>query len=238
MDIGLAGLLAIMPIDKRPGVRTAAAFAFVTAFQCIHAFTSYGAWSSFGRFSLDDPEYKPLPVRLIPLHEELFRADLNGGPLGLLSWVMMLLFGANAHDLRSGERHRKFVRSCLLWGIGLCSLALLLQLEWPGAKEARPFSARTISAPFPLWATGLCLFQLVGFHLLCDRLGVIIPTFAAVALNPLAIYIAQHLILDVAGRWKPEQFSMAGGIAGLALFWTLFASAAWLMQKKGICVKL
>lgn len=238
MDIGLAGLLAIMLIDKRPGVRAAAAFAFVAAFQCIHTFTSYGTWSSFGRFSMDDSGYKPVLVRLLPLHEELFRANLNGGPLGPLSWVMMLLFGANTYDLLAGESRRKFVRTCLLWVFGLCSLALLLQLEWPGVKEAWPFSARTMTAPFPLWATGLCMFQLVGFHLLCDRLGVIIPTFAAVALNPLAIYIAQHLILDVAGGFKPERLRLAEGVAGLALFWILFASAAWFMRKKEIYIKL
>ncbi|MBA3975018.1 MAG: hypothetical protein C0504_12480 [Candidatus Solibacter sp.] len=238
MDIGLAGLLAIMLIDKRPGVRTAAAFAFVAAFQCIHGLTSYGEWSIHGRFSLSDPEYRPLLVRLLPFSEELFRVRLNGGPLGPLSWVMMLLFGANAYDLLAAGNHRKFVGACVVWGIGLCSLALLLQMEWPGVKAAWPLSARTMAAPFPLLASGLCYLQLLGFHLLCDRRGVLIPTFAAVALNPLVIYIAQHLILDVAGRFKPQRLSLAEGVAGLALFWAFFASAAWVMQKKRIYVRL
>lgn len=238
MDIGLAGLLAIMLIDKRPGVRAAAAFAFVAAFQCIHSLTSYGNWSIHGRFSPTNPEYRPLLVELLPLSKALFRTSLNGGPLGPLSWVMMLLFGANAYDWLASGNRRRFIGACLVWGISLCSLALILQMEWPGVKALWPLSARTMAAPFPLWASGLCFLQLLIFHLLCDRLGVVIPGFAAVALNPLVIYIAQHLILDVADRFTPERLSLAEGVTGLALFWTFFAFAAWFMKKKEIYVKL
>ena len=94
MHIGISGLLAVALIDKKPRTRIIAAFAFVLVYQAVYMLTSYGTWSMNGRFSLENPEYIPLLVRLIPLHGELFAVTLDGGLLGSLSWVMMLLFGS------------------------------------------------------------------------------------------------------------------------------------------------
>lgn len=238
MDIGLAGLLAVALIDKRLRARIAAAFAFVALYQCIHMFTSYGTWSVTGKFSAADPEYVPLLVRLIPLHEELFATTLNGGPLGPLSWVMMLLFGSYAYDLMAQRNERAFLLGCLGWGIGLCALGFALRLEWPGVKAEWPFSARYMTAPFPLWATGLCFLHLLLFYLLCDKLRVLIPTFTSVGMNPLVIYIAQSLFLDVADGFAPDRLSLFVGLAGFAVFWSVFAAVAYYLHRRRIYIKL
>ncbi len=238
MDIGLAGLLAVALIDKKPVTRILAAFAFVFAYQCIHMFTSYGLWSVHGQFSLEDPEYVPLLVRLVPLYEELFDVTLNGGPLGPLSWVMMLLFGSVAYDVMAERNEKKFMLSCLGWGIGLCAAGYVLHMEWPGVKEAWPFSARYMTAPFPLWATGLCFLQLLAFYIICDKLHLKLPTFTSVGMNPLVIYIAQSLFLDVADDFAPETLSLAAGLAGFAVFWGIFAGVAYYMQRRRIFIKL
>ncbi|MBI2433533.1 MAG: hypothetical protein HYV26_11745 [Candidatus Hydrogenedentes bacterium] len=234
MDIGLAGLLAVAFIDKKPRTRIIAAFVFVLVYQCIHMFTSYGTWSVHGKFSLEDPEYMPLLVRLLPLNDELFGTTLNGGPLGPLSWVMMLLFGTLAYDLMAARNEKKFILGCLAWGVGLCALAYALHVEWPGWKQEWPFSARYMTAPFPLWGTGLCFFQLLAFYLLCDKLGVRIPTFTSVGMNPLALYIAQSLFLDAAEDFAPERLSLAG----FALFWGIISTAAYYMHRKKIYIKI
>ena len=238
MDIGLAGLLAVMLIDKKPRTRILAAFAFVLAYQCIHMFTWYGTWSVHGSFSLDNPDYVPLLVRLTPLNDQIFGTSLNGGPLGPLSWVMMLLFGSYAYDLMKERNEKRFILGCLGWGVGLCALGYMFHCPWPGVKEEWPFSARFMTAPFPLWSTGLCFLQLLAFYLICDKVHLRIPTFTSVGMNPLVIYIAQSLILAVAEGFAPERLSLIAGLIGFALFWGLFAGAAYYMHKKRIYVKL
>ena len=221
MDIGLAGLLSVLLIDKRPRTRIAAAFGFLLLYQCIYMFTSYGVWSAEGKFNPADPKFAPLWVRLIPLSEELFKTSLNGGPLGPLSWVVMLLFGSYAYDLMSERNERKLIVACLGWGVGLCAAAYTLHVEWPGMKAQWPFSARFMTAPFPLWSSGLCFLQLLAFYLFCDKFGLRFPTFTSVGMNPLIIYIAQSLFLGVAEGFAPERASLFVGVTGFALFWAV-----------------
>ena len=238
MDIGLAGLIAIPLIDKSPRARILAAFGLVALYQCIHMFTSYGVWSMNGKFSLDDPEYIPLLARLIPLDDALFGTSLNGGPLGPLSWVMMLLFGTYAYDVLSSKNEKKFMIACAAWGIGLCAMGYALHVAWPGVKEQWPFSARYMTAPFPLWSTGLCFLQLLLFYVICDKLRLRIPTFTSVGMNPLVLYIAQSLFLDVAEDFSPERLSLFAGVLGFAAFWAIFAGIAYYLHSRKIYIKL
>lgn len=238
MDIGLAGLLAIYLIDKKPRTRIAAAFLFVLLYQCIHMFTSYGTWSVQGKFSLTDPEYTPLLVQLTPLYDQLFGTSLNGGPLGPLSWVMMLLFGSYAYDLVAARDEKKLVIACLGWGIGLCLLGYALQCPWPGVKETWPFSARYMTAPFPLWSTGLCFLQLLAFYLICQKLNLRLPTFTSVGMNPLAIYIFQSLFLGVMESFEPERLSLVTGLLGFAIFWGAISGVAYYLHQRKIYIKL
>ncbi len=90
MDIGLAGLLALPFIHRRGRIRIAAALGMVALYQALCLFTVYGSWVTRAvKFGGDNT---PLLVQLLPLHEVLFEAALNGGPLGPLSWCMMLLY--------------------------------------------------------------------------------------------------------------------------------------------------
>ncbi len=236
MDIGLAGLLALPLINRSVRVRIAAAFGMVALYQALCLFTVYGPWVTRAiEFGEDNT---PLLVRLVPLKDALFGAALNGGPLGPLSWCMMLLFGTVAYDLLATGNQRKFLTGCLGWGAALGAAGYLLRLEWPGVKAAWPFSAYYMTAPFPLWATGLCFFHLVGFYLLCDKMHLRIPTLTAVGLNPLFIYILQFLVLDVAESFRPEKLSLVAGIAGFAMFYGLFAGLAYYLYRRRIFIKL
>lgn len=237
-DIGLAGLLAIPLIDKKPRTRVIAAFAFVIAYQCIHSLTSYGTWSMTGKFLEADPDHVPLLVRLVPLHDALFDVTLNGGPLGPMSWVMMLLFGTLAYDFMAEKNEKKFMAQCAAWGVGLCALGYALHVQWGDIKPEWPFSARYMTAPFPLWSTGLCFLQLLAFYLICDKLSVRIPTFTSVGMNPLILYIFQSLFLDVADSFAPDQLSLITGTIGFFVFWALIAGAAYYMHQRKIYIKL
>ncbi|MBK36435.1 MAG: hypothetical protein CME26_13035 [Gemmatimonadetes bacterium] len=210
MDIGLAGLLAVPFIHREPRTRIFIAFAYVAAYHGLFHLTSYGEWMMHRHWSADDETYVPLLVRLVPIHSELFSARLNGGPLGPLSWSMMLLFGSVAYDWFSGDKRRFVVRS-LMWGVMLCLLGLALRSGWLGLKPEWPFSARWMTAPFPLWATCLCLFHLLAFHFICDRLNLRIPTCTVVGMNPLVIYIIHIPVLDVADGFRPEHSPLQSG---------------------------
>lgn len=239
MDIGLAGLLALFLIDKAPAVRAAAAFVYVAVYQAFVQFTVYGPWilRAEGHGNIGG-EATPLLVKLIPQHGELFDVALNGGPLGPLSWCMMLLFGSIAYDLMATRDDKKFIGGCFGLGVLCCALGYGLSLEWPGVKDAWPISAYHMTAPFPLWATGLCFFQLLAFYLICDKLGFEVPTFTAVGMNPLFLYILQCLLLDVMGSFKPEAMSLYVGIIGFALFYAAFAILAWWMKRNAIYIKI
>ncbi|MBI2424507.1 MAG: hypothetical protein HYV27_16875 [Candidatus Hydrogenedentes bacterium] len=238
MDIGLAGIIAIPLIDKSARVRIAAAAALLLAYQAMFTFTSYGVWLREGAFSLEDPGYVPLLVRLLPLQDYLFGARLNGGPLGPLSWVTMLLFGSCAYDWMAARKEGSFVFRCVAWGAGLCALAWAFHAAWPGLKPAWPISAHYMTIPFPLWATGLCFLHVLGFYVLCDKLRVVIPTFTPVGMNPLALYIVQSLFLGVLEEFSPARFSFVAGVLGFAAFWGVFSGAAWFLHRRRIYIKL
>jgi predicted acyltransferase len=236
MDIGLAGLLALPLIGKRPRVRVAAAFGMVALYQTIVMLTVYGPWIT-RTLELDDGS-TPLWIRLIPLHDALFDVRINGGPLGPLSWSMMLLFGTVAYDwLRAGST-RQVALACVGWGSTLCAAGYALSAAWPGVKPAWPISAYYMTAPFPLWATGLCLLHLLAFHVLCDHLRLRVPTFADVGMNPLVIYIAQALVLDVAEGFDPLQLPLAAGLAGLVIVYGVFAALAYALRRRNVLIRL
>lgn len=237
MDIGLAGLLALFLIDKGPGIRAAAAFVYLGIYHAFVHFTAYGPWI-MRKVSDIGGEETPLWVKLIPQHGELFDVAINGGPLGPLSWCMMLLFGSIAYDMLRADDDRKFLGGCAALGVGLCALGYGLSMEWPGVKEAWPISAYYMTAPFPLWSTGLCFLTLFAFYVICDKIGFEIPTFTAVGMNPLFIYILHILLLDVMGNFEPESMSIYTGMAGFAIFYGAFAALAWGLQRKEIYIKI
>ncbi|RKX37001.1 MAG: hypothetical protein DRP64_17825 [Verrucomicrobia bacterium] len=236
MDIGLAGLLAVLLIDKKTWIRIVGAFGMVGVYQAIHMFTSYGQWNT-GAIKYGS-ENTPLLVKLIPMQSDLFGSTLNGGPLGPMSWCMMLLLGTVAYDMMAAKDEKKFFVGSLAWGIGLCAAAYALHVPWGEFKEAWPFSARYMTAPFPLWASGLCFFQLLAFYVVCDKLHFRIPSLTCIGMNPLFIYIISILLIDVIEGLDVLEMSLPAGFGGFALFYGIFVALAYWMCRKNIYIKI
>ena len=95
-----------------------------------------------------------------------------------------------------------------------------------------------MTAPFPLWATGLCFLHLVIFYFVCDKLRLRIPTLTSLGMNPLFIYILLSLVLDVAEDFAPEKLNLATGMAGFAVFYGLFAGLAYFLYRRRIFIKI
>jgi predicted acyltransferase len=238
-DIGLAGLLALFLIDRKPAIRIGAAFAYLGIYQAMYSWTIYGEWVRRTiSFTGDDAAPVPLLIRAIPQWDQLFAVSLNGGPLGPLSWVMMLLFGSLAYDLLAARDEKKFIIGCLAWGIGLCIAGHIIHIPWGEAKPEWPNSAYHMTAPFPLWSTGLCFLTLLAFYLICDKIGFEIPTFTALGMNPLFIYILQSLLLSSMGAFPIEGLTPTMGIVYFALFYAAIAGLAWWMKQRNIFVKI
>ena len=237
MNIGLASLIAIWFVDKKPAVRIGVAVAFLALYQAIFSFTSYGEWM------LRTIEYKdetmPLIWKLIPIGTELVGWPGNGGPIGHWSWLLMLISGTIAYDIMATRDSRKIITGCILWGVVLSAAGWALHLEWPGVKEAWPFSKYWMTAPYALWASGLCFLTMFAFYVLCDVLKVRVPHLTAFGMNPLVIYILQWCIMETSHRFIPEETTNWFAImAGFAVFYGICYGTAYTLYKRKIFVKL
>lgn len=235
-DIGLCGLLAIFLIDKAPSIRIGAAVVYLALYQAMYSWTIYGQWVA--RAIKFDEDNAPLLVKLIPQWDQLFAVSLNGGPLGPLSWVFMLLIGSVAYDMLASRDEKKFITGCLAWGLGLCAAGFLFHVPWGAAKAEWPTTAYLMTVPFPLWSTGLSFLTLLVFYVICDKLHFTIPTFTAMGMNPLFIYILHNLLLN-----SLEDFPIAGltptvGFGLFVVFYGAHAGIAEWMKRRGIVVKL
>jgi predicted acyltransferase len=238
MNIGLAGLLAIPVIDRKPGVRIAMGLLLLAAYQAVFSMTSYGGWL-LGTVVYEKEGVLPFIFKLIPLGPELVKSNINGGPIGHWSWCFMLLCGTIAYDLLATRNTARIMRGCLAWGAALCAAGLILRLEWPGIKAAWPFSQYWMTAPYALWASGLFFLTLLAFYALCDGLDIRIPHLTVLGQNPLFIYILQYLIMDSAERFLPEHTSFLPGVlVGFAVFYAACYGSACYLHQKGIIVKL
>lgn len=237
MNIGLAGLLAVWVADRKPAVRLGAGVAMLGLYQAIFSLTTYGGWLQ--RTVEYTEETMPLVWKLIPFGPTLIDCPINGGPLGHWSWLLMLLCGTIGYDIIATRNARRIVVGTLVWGAILASAGWALKMEWPGIKEAWPFSKYWVTAPFALWSSALCFFTLLAFYVLCDVLKLRVPTLSVLGMNALFIYIVQWCIMETSERFIPHDTTNWPGImAGFALFFGLCYGIARYLYEKRIFVKL
>jgi predicted acyltransferase len=142
MNIGLAGLVALLIVDKKWYVRVAYALGLLVAYQLIFSNTSYGEWllrmGKYGR----DLDW-PFITTFIPLRGDLLSVQINGGLIGHWGWATMLIFGTIAYDIMATRDSKKIVS-------GLLGMGLLLTVAGWGARavgtkayyaEAEPYAA-------------------------------------------------------------------------------------------------
>ena len=211
-DIGLGGLIALWVIEKSAGARIATAFAYLALYQAVFSLTGYGAW--------------------------VMQHSLNGGPLGPLSWSFMLLLGTVAFDLVAERDLGRIVRGCLAWGLGLCAAGWALRFPWPGIKAEWPFTAYGMSAPYPMYSTGLCFLLLLGFVLLCDSRRLRIPHLSVLGMNPLVLYVTQLVVLRVGHVPIPGNSSAATVLLTFIPLYFIHYLLAWFLHRKHIIIKI
>jgi predicted acyltransferase len=212
MDIGCSGLLALPFLERSARVRLAAAILYLTLYQTLYSYTGYGAW--------------------------VVSRSINGGPLGPLSWVFMLLLGSLAGDLILQGGRRRLLLHALGWAVALSALGWAFRAEWPGWKAFWPFSPYMMSVPFPLYATGLAFALMAGFYLLCDVAGWQFPHLTLLGRNPLVLYLLQALLVVLVRVIFPSETGVAGALLVFAGVYAACYLTAWLMHRRGIIVKI
>ncbi|MFA6245099.1 MAG: hypothetical protein WC655_29420, partial [Candidatus Hydrogenedentales bacterium] len=212
VDIGLSGLLALPFIALGTKARVAAAAGYMALYQLLYSYGGYGPW--------------------------VMAHSYDGGPLGPLSWVFCLLLGTVAYDLVATHDTRKIVIGCLAWGIGLSIAGWAFRAEWPGVKEFWPFSQTGMSAPYPIYATGLAFLTFLIFYVLSDLWRIEIPTLTVFGANPLVLYILHGMYIDIHGNIVPSESGIFMALLAFAGLYLMCYAVARYMYTHRMFVKI
>ncbi|MCE1198655.1 MAG: acyltransferase family protein [Marinilabiliales bacterium] len=210
VDIGFAGLLTIPFILASKTVRTLAALLFLLLYQLLFIYSGYGEWT--------------------------MAHSIDGGPLGPLSWVSILLFGTVLYDYLVEDESGKFVWKTLLYGSLLMLAGLLLSLLEP--REWWQISQRSMTVAYPLLSSGIGFVTYLLFWWINDRKKWEIPHLTLLGMNPLLIYMVQNVLIEMHGEFLPATAPLWQALSGyLILYAVCFAVARYLWKNK-ILIKL
>lgn len=211
-DIGFSGLLALPFLLRSWPVRAAASVVYLVAYEVLFRFTGYGEWAMAN--------------------------TINGGPLGPLSWVFLLLWGTVAWDILTPGRPQRGILGCLAVGGALLAAGWLLRMPWGAWKPLWPFSAYGMTAPYPVFSAGICFCTVAAFVLLCDVLQVRLPTLTPLGHNPLFLYLLQALLVVLVSVAVPGGVSPPAALATWACVYCVVYAAALALYRRGIVIRL
>jgi len=210
VDIGFAGLLALPFILSSKTIRTIVAFTFLIVYQVLFVFAGYGEWTMAN--------------------------SIDGGPLGPLSWVSILLFGTLLYDFLCESTSRNFVRKTLYYGLVLVVLGYLLSLMQPQVNWQ--FSQRSMSMAYPILASGIGYLTFLLFYFLNDQYKIEIPHLTILGMNPLLLYIVQSILIAMYGSQLPANAPLWQALAGFAVIYTLCYLVAHYLWRNKLVVKI
>ena len=209
--IGMGGLIALPFIHRSPRVRVAAAVACLALYQALFLYTPYGHWV---------------------MNTE---TGQNGGPLAALSWGAVLIVGTLAWDMIQARTPDRIMRDFLLYSFAFMIGGWLLSLPWPGVKDAWEFTRFGMSAPLPVYATGVAFATYNLFFMFSERHKIHFPMLTPIGRNPLVIYAALGVLMGFTKlalwRWgEPAPLFATLVFAGQAF--VLYAVAVFLDRRQ------
>ena len=212
MDIGVSGMLALPFMADSSRVRLCMAALYLALFQAFYSCTPYGEW--------------------------LMHNSINGGPLGPLSWVFILLMGTVAADCVSSKRNARMLLFFVCMAVMLSVIGWLLRMEWNGTKQFWPFSQYAMSAPYPIYATGLCFFTVLFFYVLCEWFGIVTPHLTTLGRNPLVLYLLQAALVLLVRVIVPSDVSIVGALLCLGFVYGACYIVAYRLYSSGKIIKI
>jgi predicted acyltransferase len=210
VDIGFAGLITLPFIVRDKFSRLTGAVLLLVLFQLLFLFTGYGDWT--------------MPN------------SIDGGPLGPISWASILVFGTIQMDYLLEENSNSFIRKSLILGIPLLVTGLGLSYLQP--KESWEFSQRSMTAAYPIFASGLSVLTFLGFYLWADVWKFKIPHMAILGMNPLVIYIIQQVLIEFYGDVLPKTAPWWQAMVGFAVIYGICYLIAKYLYRNQYFIKL
>jgi predicted acyltransferase len=107
VDIGFGGLLVLPFIMSTKITRFIVAMVYLIGHQLLFIFTAYGEWT--------------------------MKNSIDGGPLGILPWAAILIFGTITYDYLKENPQKQFIHKSLILGIPLVVIGYTLSLLEPQA---------------------------------------------------------------------------------------------------------
>jgi predicted acyltransferase len=212
MDIGASGMLAL-PLLARPWWwRAAASVLYLAAYELLFRYTGYGPWEMAN--------------------------SINGGPLGPLSWVFLLLWGSIAWDIAAPGRLSRSLPGCVALAALFLTSGWLLHVPLGEFKPLWPFSQPWMTSPYTVFSAGLCFATVALFMLWCDIAQWRLPHLTALGRNPLFLYLLQALLVIVLRLSIPRDLPLWGIAILWAAVYTVVYGLARHFYRRGIVVKL
>ncbi len=210
VDIGFAGLLALPFILQSKTIRTTAAFGFLVLYQLLFIYAGYGEWTMAN--------------------------SIDGGPLGPLSWVSILLFGTILYDLLIEGTSKEFIWKALISGIALIIIGYLFSLLQP--QQNWQFSQRSMSIAYPILSSGIGFLTFLLFYVINDLYKIELPHLTILGINPLLIYILQCILIDMHGSILPSNAPLWQAITGFTVIYLLCYLVAHYLWRNKMIIKL
>ena len=210
VDIGFSGLLALPFILRSKTVRVIAAFAYLGLYQLLFIYAGYGQWTMAN--------------------------SIDGGPLGPLSWVSILLFGTVLYDLLNECTSGEFIRKSLIYGILLTISGYLLSLLQP--QEYWQFSQRSMSIAYPILASGIGFLTFLLFYYVNDIKNIEVPHLTILGINPLLLYILQCVLIGMHGAILPSDAPLWQALSGFVVIYLLCYLVAHYLWRNKMIIKL
>ena len=210
VDIGFAGLITLPFILKSKRTRILMAFFLLGVYQLLFIYTGYGAWT--------------------------MSKSIDGGPLGIISWASILVFGTIQMDYLKNYKSKEFIKKSIILGIPLIILGLGLSFLKP--MEIWEFSQRSMTIAYPIVASGISIITFAAFYAAADIWKLKIPHLALLGINPLAIYILQQVLIEFYGDALPKSAMLWQAILGFVIVYGICYLIARYLHRNKYIIKL
>ena len=210
VDIGFAGLITLPFIMQGKTMRSVFTFLLLVVYQLLFVFTGYGEWTMAN--------------------------SIDGGPLGVISWASILVFGTIQMDYLKEGPPRGFIKKSLFLGIPLLIIGLALSYLKPA--EHWEFSQRSMTIAYPVFASGLSVVTFAVFYWIADLRKFKIPHLRVLGVNPLVIYIIQQVLIGFYGDFLPKTAMLWQALLGFCIIYGICYLVAKYLDRNGFIIKL
>ena len=205
VDIGFAGIITLPFILGSKWIRMIMAIAFLILYQLLFIFSGYGEW--------------------------VMNHSIDGGPLGVLSWASILLFGSLLMDDFSSLNPESFIKRSLTYAVILMAAGFGLSLLEPAPLWQ--FSQRSMTISYPLFATGLCYALFIAFYWMADLKKIEIPHLTILGMNSLVLYLVQNVIIELRGDLLNRNAPLWQALSwGIMVYLICFVVARYMVRNK------